>query len=404
MKKFVIILVIVIAVAAGCYYSKLWIPRDNSKTTINFQHNTDDDNFQLLLNESFKKIVNNDVRNIILFIGDGMGTAQITASRISKFGPDGRLTMEKMPVTGLMNVHSRNNLITDSAASGTAISTGFKTNNRMIAMLPDSTRLKTILEKARDSGLATGLVATSAINHATPAVFAAHVCSRYEYDKIAKQLLESKVNVLLGGGKKFFLPDSTAEGSRTDNLDLIEQAQSNGYEFLETRDALLNATSDDVLGLFKPEALENKPDEPSLAEMTRQAIKILSRNENGFFLMVEGSQIDWAGHKNDLKYSLREMYSFDDAVKAGLEFALQDEHTLVVVTADHETGGMNITGGSVSEKEMEIKWISKNHTGGMVPIFSFGPQAYSFTGLIDNTDVGKIFARLLKLEDFPQNL
>jgi alkaline phosphatase len=138
--------------------------------------------------------------------------------------------------------------------------------------------------------------------------------------------------------------------------------------------------------------------------MTQQAIKALSRNQNGFFLMVEGSQIDWAGHGNDLQYSLREMYSFDEAIKTGLDFALKDEHTLVVVTADHETGGMNITDGKIEEKELEIKWMTGSHTGGPVPIFSFGPQAYSFTGLIDNTDVAKIFAELLQLNDFPKKL
>ncbi len=401
MKKIAIVLVIAITILGGCYYYFCSLMGD-SKSFIKYQQNSDDDNFQTMLNESFRRIAENDVRNIILFIGDGMGFTQITAARVHTYGPDGRLNIEKMPVTGLMNVHSKNSLITDSAASGTAISTGFKTNNRLIAMLPDSTRLKTILQAARDKGLSTGLVATSSINHATPAVFAAHVSSRYEYDEIAAQMLESKVNVLLGGGKKYFLPDSIADGSRKDNRHLINEAQSSGYKFVDTQDALLNATSDYVLGLFKPEALENKPDEPSLAEMTRQAIKILSRNENGFFLMVEGSQIDWAGHKNDFQYSLREMYSFDEAIRTGLEFAIQDEQTLVVVTSDHETGGMNITGGKIIKNEMEIKWISKNHTGSPVPVYSFGPQAFTFTGLIDNTDMAKIFGGLLKVDDFPK--
>ncbi|MBD3290922.1 alkaline phosphatase [candidate division KSB1 bacterium] len=400
MKKGIVIVISLLVIFAGCYY-QLCSFTSPAQSTFSFQQNPDNSVNKNRLNETFKQIANNDVRNIILFIGDGMGFTQIATSRIAEYGPDGHLTMEKMPVTGIMKVHSKNSLITDSAASATAMATGYKTNNKMISMLPDSTRLKTVLEAAQIQGMATGLVATSSITHATPAVFASHSYSRYEHENIAEQMLATKVNVLLGGGKKYFLPDKVPDGVRKDNVNLIEQAQSNGYDFVDTRDALLNATADSLLGLFKPEAMDNIPNEPSLAEMTQQALKILSRNKNGFFLMVEGSQIDWAGHDNDLQYSLREMHSFDEAVKAGLEFAMQDEHTLVIVTADHETGGMNITDGDITNRGLEIKWMSGSHTGGPVPIFAFGPQALNFTGLIDNTDVAKIFGKLLNLEDFP---
>lgn len=344
------------------------------------------------------------IRNIIFFIGDGMGISQISAGRICTVGPDGRLNIEKMPVTGLLCNHSLDDLITDSAAGATALATGFKTNNGMIAMLPDNTRAKTILQAARDKGLSTGLVATSSITHATPACFASHVSSRGSQEEIARQLIEEEVSVLLGGGKNYFIPQSDPKSKRSDDIDLISRAREKGYEFVETREDLLKSQKNRLLGLFRPGALKNEPEEPSLAELTAKAIQLLNRNPKGFFLMVEGSQIDWGSHDNDLEYMLREMRSFDEAVKVGLDFALQDKYTLVVVTADHETGGLAIVGGKPDGSDFQAGWVSKHHTGQPVPVFAFGPHSLLFTGIKDNTAVPQIFARLLGIEDFPQKM
>ena len=347
---------------------------------------------------------NSQVKNVVFLIGDGMGLAQVAAARIKTVGADGRLHIERMPIIGLVNTHSANSLITDSAAGATALATGYKTNNGMVSVSPDGKKLYTILEACRDRGMATGLVATSTITHATPAAFAAHVRSRGDQSTIALQLLENRVNVLLGGGKMFFLPQSQPGSKRKDERDLIVEAKKIGYTFVETREQLLKITNIKyLLGLFQVGALTTtSPKEPSLAEMTQKAIELLSQNRKGFFLMVEGSQIDWACHANDPDNTIRQTVLFDEAVKAALDFALKDKRTLVVVTADHECGGMAINGGSLDGKNLNIGWTTKGHTGVPVPIYAFGPKAEQFTGLHDNTDIPRILARLLDIDNFPK--
>lgn len=344
------------------------------------------------------------VRNIIMFIGDGMGISHITAYRIHNVGAEGKLNIERMPVTGLLHTQSIDELITDSAAGATALACGFKTRNGMIAILPDNTRVLTILEAARDKGMSTGLVATSSITHATPACFASHVESRDNQTEIARQLVEGNVDILLGGGKRYFIPQSESESKRPDNLDLIARAQEKGYQFVETGEELLKADRNQVLGLFRSGSLKREPPEPTLAEMTAKSIELLSRNTEGFFLMVEGSQIDWGAHDNDLDYMFWEMASFDEAVKVGLDFALEDKHTLVIVTADHETGGLAINDGSFDGSDLEVGWTTGDHTGQPVPVFAFGPHCLRFTGVKENSEIPQIFADLLGIKPFPRKL
>ena len=341
------------------------------------------------------------LRNVILLIGDGMGLSQITVGRLRTMGITGKLSIEKMPVTGYLHTHSADNLITDSAAGATALATGYKTNNKRIATLPDGSAVITILECFRDRGMATGLVATSSITHATPASFAAHVDSRYKEPIIAEQLINSRVNVLLGGGKQFFIPKADSNSKRPDSLNLIRIAQQKGYRVVETREALQKIHKPNVLGLFQYGGLNHADPEPTLAEMTRKSIDLLRQNPNGFFLMVEGSQIDWGGHNNDLEYVIREMLAFDEAVKAALEFAAKDKHTLVIVTADHETGGLAITGGSTDGKQLEVEWANTHHTAQPVPLFAFGPYSLLFTGVHENNTVPLTIARLMGFENFP---
>lgn len=344
-------------------------------------------------------VVTKDVKNIILMIGDGMGLTQINATRIHAVGPDGFLHIDRMPVAGFIRTHAADNLITDSASSATAYATGVKTKNGMISVTPTGERLYTILEGARDREKSTGLIATSAITSATPACFAAHVKSRSNKRKIAKHLIENKVNVILGGGKYFFVPDPN-----NDHPNLIERGSNMGYTFIETREELMNVDTDHLLGLFHMESLSTFDPEPSIAEMTQKAIDILSKDTDGFFLMVEGSQIDGGGHSNEPAYTIRQMLLFDQAIEVAMNFALTDQKTLVIITADHETGGMTINGGSLDGSEIKCSWTTARHTGVNVPIFAYGPHAEMFAGLHDNTYVGLSIANLFNISPFPQVL
>jgi len=349
-------------------------------------------------------------RNVILCIGDGMGLGQVALARLSVAGPDGKLYMERMPVAGLMWTHAADNLVTDSAASATAMACGFKTNNGMVGMLPDEGSCETILEAARARQMATGLVATSGITHATPACFAAHVPSRNMQAKIAEQMLAARVNVIFGGGREYFLPKSSSDSIRNDERNLIAGAQDAGYSYIWTADQLRSVEADFVLGLFAAGALTTREPEPSLAELTEKAIEILSGQKKkvlgffnepkGFFLMVEGSQIDWACHDNDVNECVRQTLLFDEAVKAAIEFAIADRRTLIVVTADHETGGLTVSGGSLSGAELKIHFSSRGHTATPVPVYAFGPGAEQFSGVYDNTSIAKKIALLLGIKDF----
>jgi alkaline phosphatase len=354
--------------------------------------------------EPYPELHDTKVKNIIFCIGDGMGLGQITLARMKAAGPDGTLYMERMPFTGFIRTHSANALVTDSPAAGTALASGVKTNNGTIGITPDGTSCQTILEAAKAAGMATGLVVTSRITDATPAAFASHVTSRKMQDRIAEQLIAHKVNVLLGGGEEYFLPRSYSRSKRNDQKNLIEWAEKTGYLYIRNADELKIANHPYILGLFQLGPLTTVAPEPSLAELTTKAIDILNQEGRtyGFFLMVEGSQIDSACHDNNTTGTIRQTLLFDQAVKAAVDFALEDKHTLVIVTADHETGGLTIKGGSLEGDDLYINWTTNGHSAMPVPIYAFGPKADIFAGTYDNTEVPKKFARLLGINQFPK--
>ena len=355
--------------------------------------------------ETYPIIKGSKVKNIIYCIGDGMGLAQVAISRMNAVGLNRKLHMERMPITAIVRTHSADNLITDSAAAGTALSTGFKTNNGVIAMSPEGNKkYLTILEESKSKGMMTGLVATSTITHATPASFASHVSSRRGEDDIAIQLLENKVNVLFGGGKQFFIPQSVQGSKRKDNRDLTAEAKESGYSFIETAEELKSAQGPYILGLFQLDSLKTVPPEPALAELTDKAIEMLSKSKKGFFLMVEGSQIDWACHANNFDDMIKQTILFDEAVGKAIDFALRDKHTLVIVTADHETGGLTIKGGKLDGKNLVVGWATTGHSGAPVLLYALGPGAKEFAGVYDNTEISKKMAKLLKIKSFPQSL
>jgi len=340
------------------------------------------------------------LHNVILMIGDGMGLSQIASARLHAKSVDGFLEFDRLPVSGLVKTYSANHVITDSAAAGTALATGYKTNNGVISLTPDGKPLYTILEAAHDHGMATGLVVTSTLTDATPAVFAAHNIDRRNEVQIAVDMLRNNVDVLLGGGKAFFIPAKNNGSKRNDELDLVKRAQRQGYTFIETRDNLLATNAKKLLGLFHLDALTTVYPEPSLAEMTDKAIQILKQRAKGFFLMVEGSQIDWGSHGNNAEKTIRQTLLFDQAIAVAMKFAAMDQRTLVIVTADHETGGMAITHDKINNKAT-IEWSTEYHTGVDVPIFAYGPYAIDFTGVMDNTKIPRKIGSHLGLEDFP---
>jgi len=351
--------------------------------------------------EKLPLIESEKVKNIIFLIGDGTGLAQIASGQLAHAGPDGWLAMQTMPVTGIVKVHSSDNLITDSAAGATAFACGKKTDNGVIAQLPDGRNCKTLMEFAIEAGMSTALVATSSITHATPASFASHVPSRGQENVIAEQLVESGVDVMLGGGLEFFARQGQAGSVREDNRDLIEELIEAGYTVTTNRDELSAASADKLVGLYAADGLTRAESEPTLPEMTEKALQIISEDEDGFFMMIEGSQIDWAGHDNNVEYALREIKDFDQTIQKVLEFAQEDGETLVVVTADHETGGMTLQKSQSGNTQMKILWTSRSHTGIPVPLMAYGPGAIEFTGWWDNTDIGKKMAKMLNFEPFP---
>ncbi len=291
---------------------------------------------------------NAQVKNVIFLIGDGMGVSYTSAYRYLKDDPstkfaektafDNYLVGQQMtyPEDPAQNV-------TDSASAATAMSAGIKTYNNAIAVDNDKSEVKTVLEAAKEKGKATGLVATSEITHATPASFGSHDISRKNMNAIANDYYDDlingkhKVDVLLGGGTDLFV--------RQDR-NLVDEFKKDGYSYVTNRDELLENKDEQVLGLFAPTGMPKMIDRaegtPSLADMTQSAIDRLKEDKDGFFLMVEGSQIDWAGHDNDIVGAMSEMEDFEKSFEAAIEFAKKDKHTLVVATADHSTGGYSI--------------------------------------------------------------
>lgn len=333
--------------------------------------------------------------NVILLIGDGMGQNQLALARYAAGGVDGRLGIDRLPVTGFALTHSASGAVTDSAAAGTALACGIKTKNGSVGVVPNGADHVTLLEGLRRQlGYRTGLVVTKHVTDATPAAFVAEVPSRKSEEQIAGQLLAERVDVVFGGGRGWFQPKA-AGGRRTDGKDLLAEARAAGAAVATDLAGFTALQRAPALGLFAEGNLDSlNASEPALAAMTQKALDLLGVGETPFFLMVEGSQIDLAGHKNDVGYLLRETLGFDLAVQAACAFAAARQDTLVVVTADHETGGMVFTADAVF-------WSSKGHTASPVPVFAGGAGAAVFAGVMDNTEIARRIAGLAGLAPFP---
>lgn len=316
--------------------------------------------------------------NIVLLIGDGMGLSQISSAMIES---GDSMNLNRFSNIGFITTHSADNLVTDSGAGATAFATGQKTKNGYISVDENGNSLKTFLELAEERNFMTGLITTSAITHATPAAFVAHVNDRDDEEAIAEYILRSDVDVMMGGGRKFF-------DQRNDGRDLVMELQKRGYKVGNSLNQISRARNDKFVGFIAdgdPAAFSQGRGE-YLVEAWRAAFRIFSKNDNPFFLMIEGAQIDWAGHGNNLSYLNSEMLEFDRAIGDVLNYA-QDGETLVIVLGDHETGGLAINGGSHENRTVEGAWTTKKHTATLIPVFAYGPGAELFRGIYDNTDV-----------------
>jgi alkaline phosphatase len=352
--------------------------------------------------------------NIILFIGDGMGPKHRLAASWATAGETGILSMDDMPINGWAQTRSADNPVTDSAAAATAISTGVKTNNGVIGLDANLNYVSTILEEAQSRGKMVGLVTTTQVTHATPAAFAAHIADRNLMTDIAEQILGAEVDIILGGGEDEFLPTTEIgcfqePGERNDGRNLINEAISVGYIYV--CDSLAFLALDPIstfrlLGLFADEGM-SRPFSPSLAEMTQKAIDILSKSPEGFFLLVENGQIDWASHSNDAEDAISDTLELDKAVKVAKAYALVNHDTLVIVTSDHETGGMSVSllsSGALDEdgpfgmpdgKQFYVNWSTTSHTALDVPVTSMGPSSEMLTGIYDHTHIYDVMLNAL---------
>ena len=328
-------------------------------------------------------------KNIIILIGDGMGTNHVSAAVLNF--PDNPFV--KFNSVGLSITRAANKLVTDSAPGATVFSTGCRTNYRYIGVDTAGHRLTTLFELADKRDVATGIVVTCDVTHATPAAFVSHVVDRGEQDEIARQFLSAHLDLVIGGGAKHFRENH--ETSKV--LNLIDSLKTLGYDIFTNYESLNENESSKKFYALLDDGHLHKADNRnySLTDLTNKALSVLSENENGFILMVEGSQIDWGSHENNQEYMMSELKDFCGAVNTSLDFAEKDGNTLVLVTADHETGGVSIIDGTPDGTSLTLKFSTNEHTAGMVGVFAKGPGEELFRGVYDNFMIGRHLFQLV---------
>lgn len=388
----------------------------------------------LLLFISVQSYAANKPKYIFLFIGDGMGISQVALTEAylaSLKGIRGSepLIFSKFPSFGLCTTYSANYHITCSSAAGTALSTGTKTNNYMLGVDPDTNKLKSISYKLHEKGYSIGIISTVPLEQATPAAFYANSASRKSYYDISLQLPQSGFEFF--GGGDFSEP----KGKNNDKRDVFEILADSSYSIVRGFSDLEKNKNAKKLAFFQsagkdsemPFAIDRKDDDFKLSDVVKVGIEHLSKNKKGFFMMAEGGKIDWAAHSNDAKTDILEIIDFADAVEVAYNFYLKHpDETLIIVTADHDTGGASLgrnKGGNVinfdsfsdqsssfavdneiiknnSERneKANIGWTTSGHTGVYVPVYSIGAGNQRFSGRLDNTDIPKRIMEIMKLQ------
>ncbi len=330
-------------------------------------------------------------KNIVLLIGDGMAAAQATAGMI---WAGKKSCFERFPVVGFHKSHSSDDLITDSAAGATAFACGCKTTNGTIGQYPDGRPCRTILEQLDSLGWATGMVVTCSATHATPACFIAHQDIRAFTELIALDYLRTPLDCFIGGGEEYF-------NARLDGLNLEDSLRRRGYAIFRTENFKklpLGGQQPFLDFISEHEPATASAGRRYLPDAAQAAIQFLkNRSPKGYFLMIEGSQIDWACHANDREYLQSEMLDFNRTVNQVLDLAAADGETLVIVTGDHDCGGLSLNEGLPKSSTVRPTFATKLHTGVLVPVYAFGPQAGLFSGIYQNTAIhDKMWAAIFK--------
>jgi alkaline phosphatase len=363
------------------------LDRDRSKYAVN--NFADDDKYVMLEpyeTVSVQEPKGKKVKNIIFMIGDGMGLEQISAAWVCN---GGKLNLDNFTYVGLQRTYSANKLVTDSAAAGSALATGQKTNNGMIAMNPDTVAVKSLAEEAMEKGKRAGAAVTCRVTDATPAVFFSHAPSRKFMDDIAVQMTNSGLYFLSGGGTKYW-------SGREDGLDLVGQAEAMGYTYVETKEDMMAVEEGPIIALMDEYELQPALDRGDiLPSAVQKALQVLD-NKKGFFLMIEGSMIDDGGHDNKAGKTMEEIFDFDRTLGLVLEWAEKDGETLVIVTADHATGGMTLLGGSIDEMKIRVNYSTTGHNGVALPVFAWGPHAQDFVGIYENAELSDKIRALIR--------
>lgn len=328
------------------------------------------------------------VKNVILMIGDGMSLAHMytawTANR-------GQLWLENAQYTGLSKTWCTNRLVCDSGSGGTALATGQKTCYHAVGTDPQGNPLTTLCDLAKAKGKSAGIAVTCRLWDATPCDFSCHNIDRDKEQELIGDYPTSGLDYAFGGGAKYFT-------NRADGRDIFKELEANGYHVSRTWDDLVAWKSGKVFAV--PYDVDTPlPDERGdlLARASLKGIELLNQNRNGFFMMVEGSQLDDYGHFNQLDLLMKETLDFDQTIGKMMKWAAQDGETLVVVTADHETGGLTLVDGNKDEGKVTCCFSTKSHSGVMVPVYAFGPGSEQFSGIMENTDIFKKIKALMKL-------
>ena len=385
MKKFVLLFL------AFGFAASAFAQEDISRAMSKYANNQFSEDDQYTVAEpyetvSVKQTRSRRIKNIIVMIGDGMGLEQVSCGWVLN---GGHLNLDNFIYTGLSRTYATDRLVTDSCAGGSALATGVKTRYYYMGVDPDGNPVQSALHRAQEKGMKTGVAVTCRINDATPLDFVGHSLDRDDEEVNAAQYVGSDVDFLTGGGIRFWQ-------NRTDGRDLVQEMVAKGYTFVDNREDLNKVHEGRVLGLFAPLEMEPALDRgPVLEDSTMKAIELLD-NKKGFFLMVEGSSIDDWCHRQKVGYMAEELFDFDRTIGKVLKWAEQDGQTLVIVTADHATGGLTLIDGSLENRTVKVHFSTKGHNGILVPVFAYGPHAEAFTGVHENDEIGQIVRALMK--------